>query len=339
MTLAKTQTFILIECSNCQNMVIKKAFIRGLHHVTALADSAGKNLDFYSGLLGLRLIKKTINFDDPAVYHLYYGDEKGSAGTIMTFFPYTGMRAGRHGTGQMTATSFSVSISAIDYWMRRFEHYQVNFIKPMRRFNEEFIYFEDAHGLGLELVFNDRDQRPAFTYGNIPAEYGIKGFYSVTLSETNADGTEKLLTEGLDHTFVERKNNRIRYTTGGKPGEYVDILVSPGALHGLSGSGTIHHLAFATPDDATQLLAREHLQSIGVDVTPVIDRQYFHSVYFREPGGILFEIATIPPGFMVDEDIANLGEGLKLPAWMEPSRDQIEGRLEPLRVQVENFMD
>lgn len=320
-------------------MIIKNTVIKGLHHITALADSAGKNLDFYSGVLGLRFIKKTINFDDPGVYHLYYGNETGNAGTIMTFFPYSGMRAGRHGTGQMTATAFSVDVSAIDYWIRRFEHYQVNFIKPIRRFNEDFIYFEDVHGLGLELVFNDRDHRPAFTYGNIPAEYGIKGFYSVTLSEANSDGTEKLLTEGLNHTFIERKDNRLRYTTGGKPGDYVDILISPGAINGLSGSGTIHHLAFATPDDETQLLAREHLLSMGVDVTPVIDRQYFHSIYFREPGGILFEIATIPPGFTVDEDIAHLGETLKLPAWMESSRNQIEGQLEPLRVQVENFMD
>jgi glyoxalase family protein len=318
---------------------MKNKLICGLHHVTALADSAGKNIDFYSGILGLRLIKKTINFDDPGVYHLYYGNESGSPGTIMTFFPYSGMRKGRHGNGQMTATSFSVPEKSLAYWIKRLEQFNVDISKPQKRFDEMYISFEDVHGLGLELVFNSTDQRPGFTYGNIPLECAVKGFHGVTLLEENHEPTGRMLTEHLDHTMVAHHGNVYRYASGDKSGEYVNIIHAPGSIRGISGSGTIHHVAFATTDDATQSEAREKLLSAGVNPTPVIDRQYFHSIYFREPGGILFEIATIPPGFTVDEDIARLGEELKLPSWLEASRDQIEDQLEPLRIPADQFMD
>ncbi|HLO58392.1 MAG TPA: ring-cleaving dioxygenase [Bacteroidales bacterium] len=305
--------------------------IKGLHHVSALADDAGKNAEFYTVVLGLRMVKKTINYDDPGVYHLYYGNENGDPGTIMTFFPYSGMRKGRHGTGQMTVTSFSVPGNAIEYWTRRFDRMGIRFTKPTERFSEIYIAFEDVHGLGLELVFNDNDKRPAFSNGQIPVEYSVRGFYGVTLAEDRHERTSLLLMEGLDYKLLSQKENRIRYGVEGKLNEFVDIVYSPGAARGLSGSGTIHHVAFSTENDAAQLEARQRLVQLGRDVTPVIDRQYFHSVYFREPGGILFELATVPPGFSVDENPKHLGEELKLPVWLEPERQMIEDNLEPLR--------
>lgn len=319
---------------------LKNQLITGIHHVTALADGAQKNLDFYKGILGLRMVKKTINFDAPDVYHLYYGNEVGSPGTIMTFFPYEGLTKGRHGTGQMTVTSFSVSDRSLDYWVRRLKKFKIEHSQPQQRFGDEvFIYFEDVHGLGLELVFNQNDGRPAFTYGQIPEEHALKGFYGVSLSEEGYERTAGLLQEGLDHKLIGEIGNRFRYSASGVPGDFVDVLCTPDAKRGLSGSGTIHHLAFATPSDQKQLEARERLVKLGFNVTPVLDRQYFHSIYFREPGGILFEIATIPPGFAIDEEVSELGESLKLPPWMENSRKRISEGLEPISVQTEKFAD
>jgi glyoxalase family protein len=318
---------------------MRNRLIGGLHHISALADDAGKNVQFYTGVLGLRMVKKTINFDDPGVYHLYYGNATGTPGTIMTFFPYAGMRKGRHGNGQMTVTSFSVSEIALDYWLKRLDSFGIRYTKPTHRFDEVFIAFEDIHGLGLELVFNRKDDRPPFTYGHIPLEFSIKGFYGVTLAEERHDRTASLLMEGLDYNLADEKDNRLRYAVEGKSCEYVDIVYTTGGARGISGSGTIHHLAFATADKSSQRQARERLLQLGRDVTPVIDRQYFHSVYFREPGGILFEIATIPPGFAIDEEPAHLGESLKLPSWMESERTIIEDNLEPIRLPVETLTD
>ncbi|MBA4055342.1 MAG: ring-cleaving dioxygenase [Marivirga sp.] len=319
---------------------MNKKLITGIHHVTALGDDAQKNIDFYAGILGLRMVKKTINFDAPDVYHLYYGNEKGSPGTIMTFFPYQGLVPGRHGKGQMTDTSFSVPASSLDYWVKRLKKFKIKFAEPQQRFeNELFISFEDAHGLGLELVFNENDKRSGFTYGQIPGEHAVKGFYGVTLSEEGYERTAALLLEGMDHKLITEKGNRFRYSASGIPGDFVDVLCTPDAMRGLSGSGTIHHLAFATADDNTQLEVRERLLTKGLNVTPVLDRQYFHSIYFREPGGILFEVATNPPGFMIDEDAAHLGESLKLPSWIEPSRTEIEKGLQVVKLQPEKFAD
>lgn len=319
---------------------MSNTLITGLHHVTALGDDAQKNIDFYAGILGLRMIKKTINFDAPEVYHLYYGDEKGSPGTIMTFFPYQGLVPGRHGKGQMTNTSFSVPASSVDYWMKRLRKFGINLSEPQQRFaNELFITFEDVHGLGLELVFNNDDKRSGFTYGQIPPEHAVKGFYGVTLSEEGYERTAALLLEGMDHKLVMEKGNRFRYSASGLPGDFVDVLCTPDAMRGLGGSGTIHHLAFATADDNTQLEVREKLLTKGLNVTPVLDRQYFHSIYFREPGGILFEVATNPPGFMIDEEANHLGEALKLPPWMERSRTEIEKGLQIVELKPEKFMD
>lgn len=314
--------------------------VTGIHHVTALADDAQKNVDFYAGILGLRMVKKTINFDAPDVYHLYYGNETGSPGTIMTFFPYAGLTQGRHGKGQMTVTSFSVPDTSLDYWLKRLKKFNITHTEPQQRFDDEvFVYFEDIHGLGLDLVFNKGDQRAGFSYGQIPMEHSVKGFYGVVLSEEGYERTAALLLEGMDHKLVAEKGNRLRYSASGVAGDFIDILWALDSARGLGGSGTIHHLAFATPDDATQLEVREKLLTKGYQVTPVIDRQYFHSIYFREPGGVLFEIATNPPGFAIDEDPAKLGESLKLPEWYESSREKIETGLQPINLVPDNFMD
>jgi len=314
--------------------------ISGLHHITALASDAQANLDFYAGILGLRLVKKTVNFDAPDVYHLYYGNKEGSPGTIMTFFPYKGLARGRKGKGQLTVTSFSIAEHSIDYWMKRLEKFTIAYNKPQERFEDEVsIYFEDNDGLGLELVANTKDSRQGFSYGHIPQEHSIKGFYGVTLAEEGYERTAGLLTGQLNHDFVREKGNRFRFSPMGTPGSLVDIVCSPDALKGFSGSGTIHHVAFATPDDNNQLQVRSRLLENRLNVTPVIDRQYFHSIYFREPGGILFEVATSLPGFAIDEKPEQLGKALKLPEWEEVNRADIERGLTPISINTEKFHD
>ncbi|MES2121193.1 MAG: VOC family protein, partial [Chlamydiota bacterium] len=289
--------------------------VTGLHHITALTSDAQKNCDFYAGILGLRLVKKTVNFDAPDVYHLYYGNEKGSPGTIMTFFPFPGIPQGRKGKGQLTTTSFSAPANSLDFWLKRLSQFHVKHAAPEQRFDDElFIDFEDHDGLGLELVFNHRDQRPGFTYGNIPPEYAIKGFYGMALSVEGYEKTAALLTAQMDHVLIAEKGNRFRYSASGNPGDLVDVLCSPEMVLGEAGAGTVHHVAFATPTEATQLQARARLLKVGLNVTPVIDRDYFHSIYFREPGGVLFEIATVQPGFAIDESPEHLGESLRLPS-------------------------
>ncbi len=314
--------------------------ITGLHHVTAMTSDAQKNIDFYAGILGLRLVKKTINFDAPDVYHFYYGDETGAPGTIMTFFPFPGMTKGRKGKGQLTVTSFSIPENSMDYWMQRLDKFTIPYEDPQERFETEvFIYFEDQDGLGIELVSNNSDDRNGFTYGHIPLEHSIKGFYSVSLSEEGYDRTAGLLTEKMDHKLITEKGNRFRFSPTGKPGSFVDILCSPESMRGHGGSGSVHHVAFATPDDKVQLEVREKLLQYGLNVTPVLDRQYFHSIYFREPGGVLFEVATSDIGFTLDESKAHLGEALKLPAWEEGNRDEIEKHLTPIRLNTDQFRD
>lgn len=313
--------------------------ITGLHHVTAIASDPQKNIDFYAGLLGLRMVKKTINFDAPDVYHLYYGDEEGHPGTIMTFFPFPGLVKGRHGKGQLTTTSFSIPEHSLDYWMDRLTKYKIPFTTPQERFHDEvFISFEDHDGLGLELVANKRDTRSGFTYGQIPIEHALKGFYGVALSLEGYERTGGLLTEQMDHRLLAEQNGRFRFSPTGKPGDFVDILCAPDVLRGLNGSGTVHHLAFATPNDEVQLEVREQLTSGGMQVTPVLDRNYFHSIYFREPGGVLFEVATSDIGFTIDEPKASLGESLKLPAWQEPNRAEIETALQTVAIDPKKFI-
>jgi glyoxalase family protein len=312
--------------------------ITGLHHVTALADDPQKNLDFYAGILGIRMVKKTINFDAPDVYHLYYGDEEGKPGTILTFFPYKGLIHGRHGKGQLTTTSFSINANSIGYWTERLKRFNIAFEEPQQRFDETFIYFQDYDGLGLELVASSKDDRPGFTYGQIPVENAVKGFYGVTLSEEGYEKTAGLLTANMNHQLIAEKGNRFRYSTSGKPGDIVDLVCEPDTLRGLSGSGTVHHIAFATANDDTIVEIQQKLAEKGTNVTPVLDRQYFHSIYFREPGGVLFEVATSDIGFTVDEKKDELGSNLKLPSWEEPRRNEIETQLTPLKFDWKQFV-
>ncbi len=304
--------------------------ISGIHHVTALASNPQKNVAFYTGLLGLRLIKKTINFDDVSVYHLYYGNEKGDPGTILTFFPYTNIAKGRQGNGQLTTISFSIDEHALDFWLKRFDEFKINYQKPYSRFDELVISFEDEDGQKLELVAGKEDTRMGFSNGKIPLEYAIKGFFGVTLSEQNYEKTANLLVGQLDHQLVAETSNRRRYSAGQHANQFVDIVCKPDLLRGLPGYGTVHHIAFATDTDATQLEVRKKLSDLGLNITPVIDREYFHSIYFREPGGVLFEVATMQPGFLVDESLENLGKSLKLPPWQEVKRDIIERQLPPI---------
>lgn len=312
--------------------------ITGIHHITALASDAQKNIDFYAGILGVRLVKKTVNFDASEVYHFYYGNETGTPGSILTFFPYQGLTRGRHGKGMLNTTTFSVASSSMNYWLERLKKFGINHKQPIERFTSEtVIYFEDHDGLGLELVFNDKDNRPGFTYGNIPHEHAIKGFYSAEIWLEGYERTAGLLTEQMDHVLIGEKGNRFRFAADDSPGNYIDLLCSPDALRGLGGSGTVHHIAFATPNAASQEEVRKKISQRMLNPTPVLDRSYFTSIYFREPGGVLFEVATSGPGFLIDEERTALGQDLKLPPQYEPSRDEIEQKLSPVFLGLDKY--
>ncbi|HEX2605762.1 MAG TPA: ring-cleaving dioxygenase [Flavisolibacter sp.] len=313
--------------------------ITGIHHVTAITSNAQKNLDFYTGVLGLRLVKKTVNFDGPDVYHFYYGDEKGTPGSILTFFPYSGLVNGRHGKGLLNTTSFSVAAGSLEYWAGRLKRFGIPFKSPVERFGEELVvYFEDQDGLGLELVFNNTDQRPGTAGGPVPQEQAIKGFYSVEIWEEGYERSAGLLTEQLDHRLIAEKGNRFRYAASEAPGHYIDLLCAPDRMKGLAGSGTVHHLAFATPDRAAQEQVRRKIVERGLNPTPILDRNYFTSIYFREPGGVLFEVATERPGFAIDEAPDQLGLHLKLPPQFEADRVSIENSLPPVVYQPDQFI-
>ena len=305
-----------------------ETLISGLHHVTTLAGDTQRNVDYYTGLMGLRLVKKTVNFDAPDVYHLYYGDEAGSPGTILTFFPYGNLPRGRKGAGQLTYTAFSVPTTSLSFWMDRLHEQRISYAGPYKRFSETYLRFEDYDGAGVELVFNDDDKRPGWDNGKIPVEYAVRGFHTVTLNESSPDRTIKLLTDTMQHTLVGEEDGRSRFKAGaGGPGNYVDVLHAPNDVRALQGAGSVHHVAFSTDSDATQLTIQAQLTEAGYHPTAVLDRQYFHSIYFREPGGVLFEVATNPPGFTVDEPLAELGTALKLPPQYESRRAKVEAEL------------
>ena len=312
--------------------------ITGIHHVTALAGEPQQNLDFYTGILGLRMVKKTVNFDAPDVYHFYYGNELGEPGSIMTFFPYEGIQKGRHGQGMLNVTTFSVPDTSMEFWENRLKQYNVKTRPIEERFEgESVLYFEDPDGLGLELVFNSKDDRPGFTYENIPEEHAIKGFYSVEIWQERYERTAALLTEVMDHQLIAKKGNRFRFAASDKPGNYIDIVQKPDSQRGLGGGGTVHHIAFNTADAETQAQIRKKLLENGINPTPVVDRQYFESIYFREPGGVLFEVATAKPGFAIDEDPQKLGENLMLPQQYESKRDLIEKAVKPVQLNPQKF--
>jgi catechol 2,3-dioxygenase-like lactoylglutathione lyase family enzyme len=299
--------------------------ILGLHHVTAIAGDPQKNIDFYVGVLGLRLVKLTVNFDDPGTYHLYYGDEIGHPGTILTFFPWPGGEKGRQGTGQLTVIYFSVPDGSLDYWVQRLKKHGVRLDLSQARFGEKFVSFRDPDDLKLELVENATDKRKPWMNGPISPEMAIRGFYGVTVTEEEYERTAALLNDTLGFNPTKKEDNRFRYPTAqGGPGNTADVLCSPELPAGYVSVGTVHDVAWRTPDDEQQREWREEMVKLCLNVTPVIDRKYFHSIYFREPGGVLLEIATDPPGFTVDEPVAELGSKLVLPSWLEPQRKQIE---------------
>jgi glyoxalase family protein len=312
-----------------------KKKIAGLHHVTAIASDPQRNLDFYAGLLGLRFVKRTVNFDDPGTYHFYFADGRGTPGTILTFFPWPGARHGHRGVGQIEATAFAIPPDSIGYWLDRFKEQHVTAEKTADRFGEVVIRFTDPDGLLLELIASDSfGATESWIDSTVPSEHSLRGFHSVSAALEGYERTAKLLTESLGYRLVEGSGNRFRFAAPSEssPGRIVDLLCMPDSRPGAIAAGSVHHIAFCAKDDAEQLQWREHLVELGYNVTPVIDRIYFHSIYFREPGGILFEIATEPPGFIFDEKLDELGMHLRLPPWMESARSQIEQVLPPITV-------
>jgi glyoxalase family protein len=304
--------------------------IRGLHHVTATVSDAQEDLDFAVGAVGLRLVKRTVNFDNHSVYHFYYGDERGTPGTIWTTFPYKGqgVPVGVKGLGQITVTSFSVPKGSLDAWRERFESRRLPVRDQPPRFGEESLMVTDPSGLAMELVATDSDQRAPWIRHGVSADTAIRGLHSVTLQSRSPELTRRLMTELLGFSQVAETTGRVRMGTGGgAPGKLVDILDPAGQPPAKNGLGTVHHVAFAISDEEEQRRLREVLIGRGLAVTEVLDRSYFRSIYFREPGGILFEVATMQPGFAIDEEIGELGTGLKLPPWEEPNREEIEAAL------------
>lgn len=307
--------------------------ILGLHHVTATVDDAQADLDFCLDVLGLRLVKRTVNFDNHNVYHFYYGNELGSPGTIWTTFPYKGrgVPVGVKGEGQITATSFSVSASSLDYWKTRLGEHGLTVNDAPERFGDESISFADPSGLVIELVGNDRDGRTPWTRGGVQPEAAVRGLYGVTLTITAPGPTLELMTRLLGFQVVNQVEGRTRLAVNGdRPGNTVDIVPAGGAGPGKNGLGTVHHVAMAIAEPNDQRRLRQELLDRGYRVTEVLDRQYFQSIYFREPGGVLFEVATVRPGFTADEDSSRLGCDLKLPPWEEPNRPTIEAGLPPI---------
>lgn len=304
-----------------------------IHHVTAIASAPDRNLAFYEGALGLRMIKQTVNFDDPGVHHLYYGDETGSPGTILTFFPYGGARAGRHGTGQAEEIAFAIPAGSLGFWQERLKGLGIAVEGPAERFGERLISFKDHDGLMLELVEDEAAAAlPGRAAEGIPEEHAIRGIRGITLWVEDPAATARVLTEVLGYRAGPVEDGRSRFVHPGEGlGRIVDLRAVKGFWSGAMGAGVVHHVAFRAADDAAQAAATAALTPRGIRVTPQQDRNYFRSTYFREPGGVLFEIATDDPGFAIDEPVEALGSRLMLPARYEPHRAAIEANLPPLR--------
>jgi glyoxalase family protein len=307
--------------------------ILGLHHVTATVNDAQADVDFSVAALGLRLVKKTVNFDNHFVYHFYYGDEVGHPGTIWTTFPYKGrgVPAGAKGAGQITVTSFSVPAGSLDMWKTRLRERGYSVTDAAPRFGEESILIADPSGLVIELIANDTDTRTPWKNGGVDEKSAVRGLHSVSLEVREPRRTVEFMTDLLGFTVVDEIEGRTRVAVNGiGPGKSMDIVHAGDAGWAKNGLGTVHHVAMAIASEEEQLQLRDQL--VGrAQVTPVRDRQYFKSIYFREPGGVLFEVATMKPGFAVDEPVADLGRGLKLPPWEEPHRTEIEAQLPNVR--------
>ncbi len=303
--------------------------IQGLHHITAVASDPQANIDFYVEVLGQRLVKTTVNFDDPGTYHLYYGDEVGTPGTALTFFPWRGMHRGRVGAGETSAMAYAIPKASLGWWIDHLMARHITFEGPIKRFGDSVLRFQDPDGMVLELVASDD---PAtiqhWADGPIPEEHALRGFHSVTLLLNEVTPSAEVLVDQLGYEFVGQEDDRYRFRAASNDrGLYIDIRHAPDAARGAFGAGSIHHIAFRTVDDTEQLEYLDKLRAAGLQVTTVQDRQYFHSIYFREPGGVLYEVATDEPGFTADESVAELGSSLKLPEWYEPRRAEIEAKL------------
>ncbi len=308
--------------------------IRSLHHVTATVAEPSPDVRFYTGVLGLRLVKRTVNFDNPGVYHLYYGDERGNPSTLMTTFPYAGkgVRVGTIGAGQITVTSFSVPVGSLEFWRDRLGAQDQAFTTGTERFGERSLMLEDPSGLNIELLEGTGDSRAPWISPGVEPEAAVRGVHGVTLVVRRASDSIRFATEVLGLEVAGRTGRRTRLAAAnGGPGSYLEVLESEHAPDAVNGLGTVHHVAMAVKGDEEQLAFQERLRSGGYQVTDVRDRQYFRSIYFREPGGILYEIATEGPGFTLDEDLSELGTVLKLPPWEEENRDSIEAALPPIQ--------
>jgi glyoxalase family protein len=304
--------------------------ISGLHHVTAIASDPQRNLNFYAGVLGLRLVKRTVNFDDPGSYHFYYGDAVGTPGTILTFFLWPNARRGVRGIGEVEATAFAVPVESTGYWLNRLHEHKVSVAEPIERFGETVIRFADSDGMNIELVASDRvSQQDPFSGSSVPEVHAIRGLHGVTALLDDTENSARLLTDVFGYRLTDESENRARYSAQGQAGlgKELDLLTATAVSEGRSGAGTVHHIAFRVATAKDQLDWQKRITNLGYKVSAVMDRTYFQSIYFREPGGILFEIATDVPGFTTDEQKTKLGASLRLPAWMERSRTQIEALL------------
>ena len=300
--------------------------ILGLHHITAIADNAKRNHEFYTKVLGLRMVKKTVNFDDPGTYHFYFGDEAGTPGTILTFFPWEGIGQGRTGTGMATSIGYSVPKDSLEFWADRFKQFNVKQDSIREKLGEQYLSFKDPDGLNIDLIVsNDEDKRKPWETDDVKANVATKGFHNLTLTLKKIEATAEILTDILGYKLLEQDGNRYRFITDAiDTANIVDLLELPDGKPGHNAAGTNHHVAFRVKDDTILMEYREKVLSKGLSITPKIDRDYFFSLYFREPGGVLFELATDNPGFTKDEPLNELGTHLKLPGQYEPAREKIE---------------
>ncbi|HKP31809.1 MAG TPA: ring-cleaving dioxygenase [Chitinophagaceae bacterium] len=307
--------------------------IKGIHHITAIAGNAQRNYDFYTKVLGLRLVKKTVNFDDPGTYHFYYGNEVGEPGTILTFFPWEGIVPGRIGTGMATEIGYSVPKGAIQFWKKRLQENKVKIDLEGSRFGESYVSFSDPDGLKLDLIeTNASDERKPWTTNEVGEDVAIRGFHSVTLTLKNMKRTSEILKDVFGYVMIAEDRNRFRFITDAVPAaSIVDIIEEPLTMIGHVAGGTNHHVAFRVENEDVLMKFRERILERGMSITEKIDRNYFYSLYFKEPGGVLFEIATDNPGFAIDEDVKELGTNLKLPVQYEQSRKNIETALPLIR--------
>jgi len=306
--------------------------IQGLHHITAIANNAKINHHFYTSVLGLRLVKKTVNFDDPGTYHFYFGNETGDPGTILTFFPWEGVGAGSTGTGMATDIGYAVPEDSLNFWTDRFTQFNIQHGGISESFGEQYLPFRDPDGLNLKLIVPSKpDERKGWETDEIKRDTATKGFHSVVLTLKSINATAAILTDIFGYRLLQQEGDLYRFVTDSvDTAAIVDLLEMPDGAPGLSAAGTNHHIAFRVKDEATQMAFREKIKSKGLNITPKINRDYFYSLYFREPGGVLFEIATDNPGFATDETVDKLGSGLRLPKQYEPARAKIEGVLPKL---------